>query len=256
VYFLAASSDGQRVLFESDEPLGPDDSDGGALDVYERVDGQTRLITTSALHPNAPIDARFSSPGGTSADGRHVLFESDERFLPQDTDSCHRYTDAPDGCIDIYERVGDELRLVTTGPGAVNGNYESGSFLGMSANGARIVFDTSEPLVGEDRDSCGGAYGPLGCGDIYERRDGKTTSLVSTGPTDDQSNCGEDEGLPTRCPGFVGMSRDGKRIYFTTSQSLVPGDADGGLNDIYVSRVLPPGCSDKAKGKAPKKCAG
>jgi hypothetical protein len=237
VYFLAASADARRVLFESDEPLAAADADNGRVDVYERANGQTTLITTSALGPNGPFDARFAYPNGISSDATHVFFETDERFLAEDTDSCHIYTDTPDGCPDLYERVGDRLRLVTTGSGS-HADERSASFLGVSADGARVIFGSSEPLVSEDRDSCSAdASVTAGCPDIYERHNG-TITLVSTGPTDSQGVCGRDGTLPT-CPGFVGMSSDGRSVYFRTSASLTREDVDGGLEDLYVSRVAP-----------------
>jgi hypothetical protein len=234
VYFLAASADARRVLFESDEPLVPYDADTGNVDVYERANGQTTLITTSALAPNGPFEASFA---GISADATHVFFETDERFLSEDVDSCHIYIGKPDGCPDLYERVGNRLRLVTTGPGS-HADDRSASFLGVSADGARVIFSTSEPLAGADHDNCGEDPSvPAGCPDVYERHD-ETTSLVSTSPTDNQASCGRDESpsLPT-CPGFIGMSSDGGSVYFVTSASLTGEDADGGLEDIYVSRV-------------------
>jgi hypothetical protein len=247
VGFLASSNDGSRVFFESDEPLVPQDTDGDALDIYERVNGETRLISTSVLLPNAPIDARFNE---ISPDGMHVFFGTDERFVPEDTDSCQRYTDAPDGCWDVYERVGDNIRLVTTGPAAAaNSNIETGGLNAVSSDGERVLFSTEEKLVADDRDSCLGAA--IGCQDIYQRYKGQTT-LISTGPADDQGDC---RALGTGgCPSFVGASPDARTVYFQTHQSLTPNDTDGGLNDIFVSKVVAPGCKPKTNGKSPKKC--
>jgi hypothetical protein len=250
VYFLAASQDGARIFFESDEPLVPADTDGGEVDVYERSNGETKLISSSAVGPNAPTGVGF---GGISADGTHVFFMTDERLSADDRDTCLIYTDAPPGCPDIYERVGDTTRLVTTGPAGVNANYQAGWFLAVSSDGRRVLFSTTEPLVASDRDSCDSSYQPPGCRDIYERHDGRTT-LISTGPLDRDEPCGDfpDSGEPA-CPGLVGASDDGLRVFFTTGQSLTPGDSDGGLKDIYVSRVLPPGC--RPEHRKPAKCA-
>jgi hypothetical protein len=49
------------------------------------------------------------------------------------------------------------------------------------------------------------------------------------------------------------MSPDAMTVYFQTRQSLTPGDADGGLNDIYASKVVGAGCQPKQHGNS-KKC--
>jgi hypothetical protein len=236
VYFLAASADAKTVLFESDEPLVPEDTDGGAIDVYARADGETRLISTSSARPDSGYDNRFAYPNGTSADAEHVFFFSDDPLTPGDADSCNRHIGGPLGCTDIYERVRDTTRLVSTGPAATNGNYDAGSFFGVSTDGTRAFFSTTEPLVATDRDTCtGNGFLPPGCEDIYERHNG-TTTLISTGATDDHGECGVGDTRP-KCPGFIGMSADGTQVYFRTATSLTGEDVDG-LDDIYVSSVV------------------
>jgi hypothetical protein len=48
------------------------------------------------------------------------------------------------------------------------------------------------------------------------------------------------------------MSPDGRSVYFETRLAMTADDNDGGLDDIYVSRLPQPGC--KSAGKQPKKC--
>jgi hypothetical protein len=78
---------------------------------------------------------------------------------------------------------------------------------------------------------------PKGCDDLYERFNGLYT-LLSTGPADDHSTCGFSGSVPWVCPGFIAASPDATRVFFQTRSTLTPDDTDGGLNDVYVSRVV------------------
>jgi hypothetical protein len=266
LYFLAASSDGTRVFFATDDSLVPQDTDScrpwypdslqrlGCMDIYERSNGKTTLISTSQTSPNAPLDAYFAFRNGISPDGTHVFFSTRERLVPEDIDTCSNSSDpeVPPGCESLYERVGDVTNLVSTGPLSPKGNYYGVGFDAVSADGKRVFFSIPKPLVSEDTDTCPVGSQPPGCFDIYQRYNG-TTSLISTGPSDDQGNC-ERSRFEPQCPVFVAISPDGKRAYFQTTQSLTPDDTDGGLNDIYVSKVIAPGCQPKQHENLPKKC--
>lgn len=240
VYFLKASADGSHVFFESDEPLVPEDKDRGGIDVYEHANGETILVSTSSQTPNwftrASLDA-------ISPDGTRALFATDEPLTPNVPDSCrdlygHR-------CYDLYERSGNTTTLVSTW---VTGN--TNYYLNWaSPDLQRLFFTTDQALSTADRDFCADIL--RGCDDIYESYKGVLT-LISTGPTDDQGNC---EDLPDfGCPRFIAASPSGRTVYFQTRESLTPDDTDGDQNDIYVSRVVSPGCQPKSNGKSPKKC--
>ena len=159
--------------------------------------------------------------------------------------------------------------LVSTGPGAGNGPYNS-IFAGSSADGSVVYFETSEQLDSADTD---------GANDVYSRSGG-VTSLVSTGPAggngdfaaefrwaspDDSTSAvifstaepltGEDTDeaqdiyirdggtttlLSTGPQGgdgtaealFGQASDDGSRVFFLTTESLVAEDTDSS-GDIY-----------------------
>ena len=83
----------------------------------------------------------------------------------------------------------------------------------MSADGARVVFDTAESLVGADTDTQN---------DLYERSGGQTT-LISAGPDGGNGAFGASPN---------GVSADGARVLFSTAESLVGADTDT-QNDIY-----------------------
>jgi hypothetical protein len=241
VYFLKASKDASHVFFESDEPLVPEDKDHGAIDVYERTNGKTILVSTSAQQPNQFARASLV---GISTDGTRALIGTQEPLTP---DPCG--PDSTNGCYEIFEREGDATTLVSTWDVGNEGQY---GIEWASADLNRLIFDSAQSLVATDRDVCSGS--PVGgCGDLYESDNGALT-LLSTGPTDDQGDCRILRGYGPGCSEFVGASPDASAVYFQTNQSLTPDDTDGGLNDVYVSSIVQPGCQPKSNGKAPKKC--
>ena len=81
---------------------------------------------------------------------------------------------------------------------------------------------------------------------MYERFRGVTT-LVTPGTTE----CNGEPDSP--CLRFAGASKDGRRVFFVTTDSLVPADTDT-LNDLYVAIVPSHACRAHKPGKHPKKC--
>ena len=102
-----------------------------------------------------------------------------------------------------------------------------------------IAWDTAQPLVAADTDSSN---------DVYARIDGET-QLVSTGP----SSTGEDINAK-----MLGVSNDGSRVAFTTTESLVALDTDTKM-DVYgrslgvVDRVGGEGQPARASASAKKR---
>jgi hypothetical protein len=246
--FDAVSADGKRIFLSTDEPLVPQDTDSctehpyppgtapGCTDVYEYSGGTMRLLSTGPAGGNGNFEASFA---GISKDGSHVLFTTDEQLVSSDTD---------EGVEDIYERVGGETKLVSTGPASLNGSYRA-DFNEVSDDGQRVFFTTNEPLVSEDTDCPNVRPGDRGCPDVYERSGGVTT-LITPG----SAYCSNDTLYPPDYPAFVASSSDGRRVLFVTPQSLVPEDTDT-LNDLYVA--IAPSCACRADkpGHTPKKCA-
>jgi hypothetical protein len=196
--FRAASPDGRRVFFDTSERLVPADLDG-AVDIYERSGGRTRLVSAGQINGDADADAVFFR---ASVDGSRVFFETTERLVPADTDSA----------LDVYERFRGRTTLVSAGK--INGNGNLDAILrGASADGRRVFFDTAERLAPADTDPAA---------DIYARFRGRTR-LVSAG----QIN-GNGEYFPF----FNGNTRDGRRAFFVTDEPLVSADTDADF-DLY-----------------------
>ena len=153
--FQGASADGSHAYFSTVEPLTAEDTDS-QTDLYDAGPGGTVLASTSATAGNGAFTPDFN---GSSADGSHVFFTTDEQLVGADTDSSQ----------DIYVRSGGTTSLLSVG--SVSGPETNAFFSANSADGTRVLFTTNETLVAEDTDSSA---------DVYERSSGATT-LVSTG---------------------------------------------------------------------------
>jgi Ca2+-binding RTX toxin-like protein len=122
------SADGSRVVFSSDEPLVPQDTDTG-FDVYQRQGGQTSLLT-----PGTPATAEVT---GWSSDATRIFFETDDAALPGDTD----------GSTDVYESHGGQLTLLS--PGSAELPVQT---LYVTPNGGHVYYRTAESLSAADTD--------------------------------------------------------------------------------------------------------
>jgi hypothetical protein len=222
--FAGASEDGMKAFFETGDGLVPEDTDGvcpridyegeiyysGCVDVYERdVDaGTTKLVSIGPEGGSGHFDASFQ---GSSKDGAHLFFETREPLTGDDTDGgCddpYDFSTVLTSCTDVYERAGDTTRRISTGPAGGNGPYDA-EFGGTSTDGARVFFQTREPIFATDLD---------GRTDVYERT-GDETTLISTGPGE------RDE--PEFGAGFQGVSDDGTHVFFSSREPFVPEDTD------------------------------
>ena len=193
ISFRGTSESGARAFFETDEQLVAEDEDA-SQDLYERSGGTTRLVSEGATNGDGAFDAFFA---GASPDGSRVFFQTDEQLT----------TDDIDANFEIYERSGGTTTRVSAGQ--INGNGTFNAFFVRAADdGARVLFFTSEQLVGADGD---------GAQDLYERS-GTTTTLVSAGEINGSENF--------NVQAFAGASEDGTRVFFETSEPLVSDDFD------------------------------
>jgi hypothetical protein len=188
------SDDATRVFFQTEESLVSADSDT-QLDIYERANGQTTLISTGE-------GDFWTEYEGESDDGTAVFFETNAPLASTDTDEMQ----------DVYVRAGGQTTLLSTGPDGGNGEFEA-YFRDDSTDGARVIFETDESLVSADTDTAR---------DLYVRAGGQTT-LVSTGPAGGNADTDVE---------FEDASADAGRVFFTTEESLVSADTDTRL-DVY-----------------------
>jgi hypothetical protein len=196
--FAGASADGSHVFMETADRLTSADTDS-KVDVYDRSNGTTTLLSTGPVGGNGATDAYFA---GASKDGSRVWFETNESLVPGDTDANQ----------DVYQRSSGTTTLMSTGPSGGSGSFDA-NFLGASSDGSRVWIGTLEPLAPTDTDTSF---------DIYERSSGTTTQL-SLGPT---GGNGASDAF------FVGATPDGSRVFLETPEALVSADTDA-LPDVY-----------------------
>jgi hypothetical protein len=265
VQYHGTTDSGDKVFFSTTERLTASDLDSGE-DIYERdiAGGTTKLVSIAGVCPSdLPVDQNCEpSYGGASADGTHVYFETNERLAAGDTDSAQ----------DVYDWSGGPgVALASTGPDGGNAN-KIVTYAGNSADGGSVFFETSERLdAGADTDQAQDVYrrsggvttlvsaGEAGHGngefpasfewasipsgsvvafttaeqltsgdedasqDVYERSGGETT-LVSTAPS---------VGNGAFNAIFAGAGDDGSKVFFATSEQLLPADEDES-QDIYM----------------------
>jgi hypothetical protein len=150
--FLAASADGGRVFFDSQDPFTAEDRDT-TRDIYERdADGTLRLISVGTT--DAP--AFFN---GVSVGGSRVFFSTAEALTADDVDAFR----------DVYERDADGTVQLVSG-GTVD---TKAKFSGASADGSRVFFQTEDPLTAAPDES---AFG------VYERTPDGAVRLLAGGP--------------------------------------------------------------------------
>jgi len=227
---VASSDDGTRVYFVASGALVPGHGEEGRPNLYLSDHGTLRYIATAD-------DLEIHS-AAVSSDGRVLAFATAAPLLGSDTDAqidVYRY-DAQLGSLQQVS-LGEDGR--GNGPfdvsfaalGSLNSLQQRGMRY-MSADGRRILFVTSEPLVAEDVNTTP---------DVYEWADG-TLGLVSSGAGD-------------ATVAYRGLSADGSSAFFSTDESLVPADRNGGDEDLYDARLgggfpaappAPPPCSDDA----------
>jgi hypothetical protein len=193
--FAGSSADGTVVFFHTDEVLAAADTDG-QRDIYQRANGKTKLVSGGG--PDASADFNFASTNGSV-----VVFSSYESILANDTDEYG----------DIYMRTNGVTTRVSKG--TINGNQDFDStFVGASADGTRIFFETDEALVPGDTDESE---------DVYQWSNGVTKRL-SLGP---------DGGNGDFFADYYGQSVDGTKVFFSTAEKLLAADTDNSA-DVYM----------------------
>jgi hypothetical protein len=158
---------------------------------------------------NAPIPQAKSSDGTEPANngsGYYEVYRYDSRTSELLCVSC-----APAGAIaagpaDLSNDDQSEGKEHNTSLGWLVGNR------GMTADGAKVFFDTRQALVPQDVN---------GVRDVYEWENGKRY-LISSGKGSQPSF-------------FLDNSESGRDVFFATADGLVPRDTDGGY-DVYDAR--------------------
>lgn len=209
VTFDAVSTDGTKVFFSTAESLVAEDKDK-VTDVYERntVTGETILVSGGS--PScAPCGSREvpASFVGATPSGSRVFISTDEQLTEADGDQA----------TDIYARDPS-----AAGPAlATPGGAAPVTFQGASADGTKVIFESTDKLAAGDGD---------GETDIYERDlSAETTKLVSATGTCPAPLLAEE-----CAPIYRAVTADGSRVFFETRAQLVGADHDS-FQDVYES---------------------
>ncbi len=189
---------------------------------------------------------------GTSADLCHIVFEpgTEAVLLPEAVDTVGQLYELSAGCggEPAFRLLGLNNSGGAIGPECVQlgaGSVGAGSALGaVSADGSEGFF-TVRTRIAE-----GGCQGSSS--QLFVRLGGSRTLEVSRplgpcdpkGPVEGEVPC---EGAAARpFAEFVGASRDGSRVFFTTAASLVGEDTDSS-NDLYMASIGCPGGGDECE---------
>jgi hypothetical protein len=211
ILFGGTTPDLSHVYFSTAEPLTADDTDTGCpfhdglgevecIDVFERFNDQTRLISTGPRNTNSREDALFA---GVTPDASHVFFTTKEQLVDADNDSA----------VDVYDRSGNTTTLIS-GSATVPAADQGAAFAGSSPDGGRVVIGSSDRLSPADTDTYF---------DWFARRPDGTFELLSIGPTGGNGPYHAHAGL---------VNEDATRFFFLTDEKLVAADPDQ-TQDIY-----------------------
>jgi len=217
---LGASPDGEDVYFQ----------DAGGIEHWHQGGGITQVVAgaeaaTPSDYPPAIATTRVS------ADGDHLAFLSVEELTGYDNGGeteVYLYGPPLGGGAPILacascNPTGERAQGSSTIPGAqANGTTHAYRPRALTADGARIFFNSGDDLVAQDTDSRPDVYewearGAGGC-----VRSPGCVSLISSGRSPDGAT-------------FVDASADGVDVYFVTGESLLP--VDPGSIDLYDARA-------------------
>lgn len=198
--FAAASADGSKVFFETNEGLVTTDTDG-ANDVYQRSAGLTTQVSDGT-------QAEPSNLVATSEDGSKAFLVTAESLVGGDVNAAN----------DVYVSQGGVLSLVTSGECC------GSNFGAATGDGTKVVFTTTEQLAVADTDASA---------DVYEQEvGGGAPILISDGAGSCAPGCGNGSAAAF----FNSTSGDASKVFFTTSEQLAAQDTDAKA-DIYVHDV-------------------
>lgn len=223
------SRDGSRVYFVAGGVLVPGEGVPGGHNLYVAdTSGLDYIATLGEFDGQAWSPPAGAVGGRTTAatpDGRYFVFQSYEQLTDFETHG-HRqiylYDDVADtlGCVSC-----GEAGHVVAGDASVRSNpankdklleiAQYGQPRTITADGSRVFFQSTDALVSQDVN---------GVADVYEyRRDSGSVELISAGTGSKASE-------------ILDISADGRDVFFTTRDSLLGRDIDGGTSDIYDAR--------------------
>jgi hypothetical protein len=229
VVFTGASADGDVACFTTAQKLTDDDGDTRA-DLYCYRASTDTLDRSSTGTNDADINAVTGL--AVSRDGSSAFFATNSALVPADTDAT----------TSLYRRVGGVTQYVSrlvAGDAGAGGRANTSSAnrrgLKIAGDGSWAVFVTSAPALPDDVD---------GQPDVYRWVAGSGLTRLSKGVAPgadngpDAAEIGNGDYVTTDfytqnpLTGRV-VADGGQVVFFTTTESLVSEDTDGGRADVY-----------------------
>jgi len=210
VGFARMTQTGTKALFLTAERLDPATDTDNAVDVYLRTLASSETVLVSAgeasCAPGCGNGATNASSVGVTDDGAIAYLATTEPLADADDDQA----------LDVYARAlpAGPTTLVSVGDQACapcGSGTPASIFAAASSDGSRVTFVTTEKLVPTDND---------GANDVYQVASGAPT-LASAGT----------EAKPAS---FAAASDDGTRIFYTTSEAVLPGSDFSSATDVYM----------------------
>lgn len=265
--YWPASSDGSRAFFTNCEQLTNDSTAdstdttsgqcAGGRDLYRYDTASGALADLTVDHNGDPHGADVQGVLGSSADGSYVYFVANGVLAPgASLGDCRFEGGAYVGQCSLYLSHGGATTFIArldSGSVSANGDYlDWREFTArVTPDGTRLAFDSIRSLTGYDNTIAGG--GPCGydrvsgaplppaCNEVF-LYDAGTNRLVC-------ASCNPSGGRPIG-PSSIdlvepffdaggsssylprNLSADGSRLFFDSSDALVPGDTNG-KQDVY-----------------------
>lgn len=202
---LASSRDGSRFFFEAGEELKM--WSGGQVTPITRLGGRRKELShvRTTLGGSVLVFQTSFALSGFNNGGFQQIYRYDAGENSLSCVSCPPVGVTPTS----NAKLTHQSTLLTQ-------TFTSGT-RGISEDGSRVFFDTSDALVPQDTN---------GVRDVYEWENG-IVYLISSGTSIQNSYAGDN-------------SPNGNDVFFGTADNLAPGDTDGGY-DVYDARVPRPG---------------
>lgn len=211
----SVAADNGDIYFYSPEQFVGSNGIPGKRNLYVARDGAIQYVAT--LDADKPATRIQVTPSGSFA-----AFITDSQLTS--------YDNAGFQAMYRYDAKADSLVCASCDPsGAAPNSDVEGSLNGIFiSDDGRPFFSTDDAVVARDSNNAQ---------DVYEYVQGRP-QLVTTGiGTQDSGNVAPGALAFSSDPGFVGVSADGIDVYFTTRETLVSQDHNGGFPKFYDART-------------------
>lgn len=217
-------ADDDLTCFETGNDLVSADDDWNWEDVYcyRRSTDELELISD-----DGGAMAGYPSFGvAMSADGRSVFFATEIALTPADTDGTLSLYVRRDGTTTYVARLDPADRNTHGQAAAQNASWRG---VRVSDDGTEMVFVTLGAAVAADTDTRADLY--------HWSLDGGLT-LISAGDGRGETRLGassslDDQAMSENHASGRVVTDDFGKVYFTSTDTLVPTDTDGGYADVY-----------------------